>query len=76
MKTEALKSNRLFSVRILFVLIGTGILFSGCASDETASRTDTNSPQQNTSAIPWNRPQGWEGSTGYGGMVNQPTSGH
>ncbi|MEO6848778.1 MAG: hypothetical protein ABI443_13625 [Chthoniobacterales bacterium] len=57
------------------ILLGGLVQMTGCANNETADgrSTDENSPQRNTSAIPWNRPQSWEGSTGYGGMVNQPS---
>lgn len=55
------------------VMIATALLLSGCATNEDQDiRADNNSTQRNTSAIPWNRPQSWEGATGYGGMVNQP----
>ncbi|MEO6053214.1 MAG: hypothetical protein ABIP97_04310 [Chthoniobacterales bacterium] len=74
MKTKPSRTSAVFSL----CLLGMIVVFSGCAGEGTQNpaRLESNSTQQNTSAIPWNRPQSWEGSTGYGGMVNQPGSGH
>ncbi|MEO8207337.1 MAG: hypothetical protein ABI615_14240 [Chthoniobacterales bacterium] len=77
MKTKTTRVSDLFSVRFVFVFAGAVLLLSGCADEnQNPARLDSNSAQRNTSAIPWNRPQSWEGSTGFGGMVNQPGSGH
>ena len=38
--------------------------FSGCASTETASSTDSD-----VTTIPWNKPQSWEGKGPLGGFA-------
>jgi len=43
---------------VLLVLMTAGTLVGGCA---TASKDEV-------SSIPWNRPQSWEGSSGFGGF--------
>ena len=42
----------------LMILLAGCVLSSGCATPS----------DNNVSTIPWNRPQSWEGNSGFGGM--------
>lgn len=56
---------RLLSLTLLALM---AVVLGGC---ETTSQgnPNANTEQTNTSSIPWNRPQGWEGPGAYGSMM-------
>lgn len=56
-----MKTGLRFLFGILLMLAG-----SGCADTGAANNTDNHG----ASAIPWNRPEKWEGTGALGGMMN------
>lgn len=70
-RTKGLSGNKsvLRAIRLLLLLL-TPALIVGCETPEAAS-TGGNSPQQNLSVTPWNRPASWEGPGAYGSYFNQ-----
>ena len=52
---------------VLMILLAGGALACGCATPNDSNKVST---------IPWNRPQSWEGSTGFGGMRTPGTPGY
>jgi hypothetical protein len=50
---------------MLLALVALATLGAGCA---TTPAPDDDERSRNTSSIPWNRPQGWEGGGGMGGF--------
>ena len=63
-----------FSPRLLLcclALLSAGSFMTSCASTDEDAHAAPVPPSENSSSLPWNRPQPWESNTGMAAMMPQ-----
>lgn len=65
----AMKLSR--SLLRCLALLSAGLFFVSCASTDEDDHGKPVPPSENLSALPWDRPQTWEGNTGMAAMMPQ-----